>query len=168
MAATAMSGKEASRIVDKATATIGKLCINANHVDLLVFEVFAALLKSDPLGAKSVYFAMDAFPTKKNMIKRLADARCDKATCELIKSLLDSAQKVINPRNGIAHSVAMFDAAGDPVLVNHRKMTGFVSRLGDSMLDDAMLRSGEALKDCRCTFEQLCPMLGIGHSAKPL
>jgi len=150
-----LSDDEVLRLVDKTAETLGKLSINAANADEMLFNVFTLLLRSDVDAAKAVYFVIEAFPLKRRMVERLAEARCDKPTRALVSKLLDAVKDASTPRNRLLHSVAGFDSEGDPILTNNRNTENPTVRVSDKLLNDAIRASAQARARCQQAFEQI-------------
>jgi hypothetical protein len=141
---------------------VGKLDHNATVADAFVFSAFRVVSGCTTAIAQTIYYSSDSAHARANLLRSVAEVCCDEPEKQLIKTLIDAADKTNKQRQQIMHGVVFYDAPdGVPVGLLRPRKQGEQKPVTDGWLDDLMRHSREGLLSAKAAFEALCERRGI-------
>lgn len=91
----------------------GTLLFTAASNDAIVFTAFKILSGCRTKTARAIFYTLDAFNLKRQLLTRLVDAVGDPEDKILVEAILDAAKKSNNQRQEISHSLLIWKGTGN-------------------------------------------------------
>lgn len=139
--------------------TVGRLVNMASVADALMHESFVMLSGCTPAIAKAIYYSVDSFNARRNMMQRILEVSGDEEDSRLINALVASTKAVNTKRNELAHAVLCTqnpDTKPELIRVNiknQKKSEQVITKRYLRTLDSYALRRLIQMQE---TFESFC------------
>jgi hypothetical protein len=137
----------------------GKLVSNAAVTDVLMFSAFQILSSCEVRIATAIFYALDSFPPRKQMLTRVMNVGGDEEDKQYVSAIIAAAEKANNQRKVVAHSLASFESAdmkGKFVLHNPKSQTYDKKPVTKKYLKSLISLSSEAVQSGLQAFQSLC------------
>jgi hypothetical protein len=89
---------------------VGKLEHNAAATELAMCTALRVLLGCAPNVARAIFFTLDSFPGKRQLLRRIVREVGDAKEAELVEDIIAASEKSNNQRKEVAHALMLFDA----------------------------------------------------------
>lgn len=93
---------------DEHHVIVGKLEHNACAAEAMMFAVFRILSGTSVKVARAIFYTLDSFPGKKNLLLRVARETANPEELDLIDLVISGVEKCNNQRKQVAHSIMLF------------------------------------------------------------
>ena len=154
-------------LIEKARSTHGLIMHNATLAETCLYEIFHHFSQCSREISRAIYFTLDSAQGRRSLVKRVANAKgVEKETQALLKELSEAIQKIVDHRNGIAHSFLILDRDffGSEIhikLINPKQAGPGSLPVTEQYLEEAENKSKSYLKTVGQIFEKICKKLGI-------
>ena len=148
----------------KRREVVGLLLEIGSTSDLILCATFGCLTGLDDKLCQAIFFTMDAFPARRELLRRTTAAiGCGKAETQFVEQIIKAAESVNEQRKKVAHTL-MTSSATNPgsVLVIHMKQTeNWKYSVTGRDLETWTKVANAALDRCLAAYQGLCKLRGI-------
>ena len=138
----------------------GQLLHNSAATDHFMFMAFKVLANiADVRIAKAIFYNLDSFPARRNLIKRVMEINPDPETDKLLDEIMNAAQKSLNQRRQVAHGIIVHETPQDDSpfkLMLPKSMKSEAVAVTQDSLDTLLGHSRDAFHAGASAFQRLC------------
>jgi hypothetical protein len=150
-----MAGKRATRV--EHFAAVGRLVNNAALADAMMFNVFRVLSGCSVPVAKAIFFTLDAYPTRRSLIDRVASLHSDPELTALALAVCENAKNIQDNRNALAHALLLErEIEPDELLLHNPKRPRSKRPVTAGYLESLIKPTAMWLREANSAFEALC------------
>lgn len=151
-----MSSKNEPASRDEYFIAVGKVVQNAILCESIMATSLKILLKSSFKTASAIFFTLDSFSSKKELLNRTVVVSGDSKDKEMIDDIIAAANKANNQRREVAHALILFKHPDRPTdFAIRRPKSGDKRIVTKGWLSNLMGQSFEAGKECFLAFQKL-------------
>jgi hypothetical protein len=104
-----MSSRNTPATRDEYFIAVGKVVQNAILCESIMATALKMLLKCSFKTASAIFFTLDLFASRKELLKRIVAANGDSKDREMLDDIIAAANKANNQRREVAHALILFE-----------------------------------------------------------
>jgi len=141
---------------------VGSLIAHASVNEMFMFNAFHTLSGCKPLLAASIFYTLDSFPGKKNLLLRVLSSVGDEQDKVLINGIISASEKSNKQRRVVAHSMVFVDdTTGKAQGIITPKTPDKIVPVSKEWSESLIRLAQEALVEGRDFHERLCAKYGV-------